>query len=79
MLILPSGELALPRSDLEVNASKPKVHLRREKAGGGRGAEPLQEHHLLTQVMCASQVEGVTAMDVVVEGLLYQVLGLVTC
>lgn len=29
-------------------------------------------------MMCAAQVEGVTAMDVVVKGLLYQVLGLVT-
>ena len=29
--------------------------------------------------MRASQVEGVTAMDMVVKGLLYQVLGLVTC
>lgn len=29
--------------------------------------------------MCATQVKGVTAMDVVVKGLLYQVLGLVTC
>lgn len=45
--------------------------------GEGRGFK--QEDGLLTQVMCATQVKGVTAMDVVVKGLLYQVLGLVTC
>lgn len=29
--------------------------------------------------MCTTQVKGVTAMDMMVKGLLYQVLGLVTC
>lgn len=33
----------------------------------------------LTEVVCTAEVEDVTAVDVVVQGFLYQVLGLVTC
>lgn len=68
----------ISRADLEVNPNNPKVLLQRDRMGRSLTSFK-QEDHLLTQVMCATQVKGVTAMDVVVKRLLYQVLGLVTC
>ena len=39
--------------------------------------EGVRELELLTEVVCISELKGVTAVDVVIEGLLNQVLGLI--